>query len=629
MGPRRRQRRRAPDRRRPRVCGARGGPVRQSRPPGARDHRRSRRGRRHLGDRPPVPAPGALGAHVGARSAVRALGRGPSRTRHRRGGRRRRRRRSPWPPSTSRSSCPTPRCSSGGCGGSSRSGRPSVVVGDCNLWGPVAGACSPAGPVPCGVAPGPPGGRTASSTTSSCRPAWRSSTARCSTRSARTTSRSRSSWPWSETDDETAGGDRRAVPPLHADRSGLDLVPLRPPDAPGPRPSCSRKRHSARGNRARAAVGGHAGRPGRTRRARWRARGRRAATSPRSGRPSRPSSWRRSNDAVAASGRPAAGRSRCRRPRSSPSVTWVAWNRVPSSSRPAVQLQPKVHQSRTPHEWSRWPQPSNLDPLVADEDLAVDPARDLVAGGGGVGVRAAVGLPLEVEAERHPVAPQVAVRLGRVVERRRRRPRRRPTSGRAGSRGVRRPQALGADLEARLRDRHVVVDHGDQRPVLADQAGPVPGHAEVRVEAEAHVAAELARPSVKSRYHDSLQSGSRPGLVAALVGGVGGGGDERRSRGAPGRPGHGRGRPERTGAPVPAPRVACRPCCAASQPSGWPPSTRRPGPARRCARRPPSWTSPCSRWSRRRPTERTVTWHVRAPTTARSAVRPGRADAPT
>ena len=36
-----------------------------------------------------------------------------------------------------------------------------------------------------------------------------------------------------------------------------------------------------------------------------------------------------------------------------------AWKRVPSSRRPAVHTQPNCHQSRTPHEWSRWPWPSN------------------------------------------------------------------------------------------------------------------------------------------------------------------------------------------------------------------------------------------------------------------------------
>ena len=64
-----------------------------------------------------------------------------------------------------------------------------------------------------------------------------------------------------------------------------------------------------------------------------------------------------------------------------------------------------------------------------------------------------------------------------------------------------------------------MVDDGDERAALADQAGPVPGDAEVRVEPEAHVAAERALAFVKSKYQDSPQSCSSPGGWRPLVGG--------------------------------------------------------------------------------------------------------------
>ena len=76
-------------------------------------------------------------------------------------------------------------------------GTPSVVVGDCNLWGPVAESLLTGWPARCTDGPGPPPGRTASSTTCSC--PRRSGRRRrgSSSRSGRTTSRSgpRSRWP--------------------------------------------------------------------------------------------------------------------------------------------------------------------------------------------------------------------------------------------------------------------------------------------------------------------------------------------------------------------------------------------------------------------------------------------------
>ena len=108
------------------------------------------------------------------------------------------------------------------------------------------------------------------------------------------------------------------------------------------------------------------------------------------------------------------------------------------------------------------------------------PGRHLVAGRArGVQVGSAIGLPLEVEPERHPVTDRPAVRVvhgGWVVE---------PQGeGLAAERDVveRRldvvvgPQALGADLERRRPGRgDVVVDHRHQRPTVAHHAGPIPG----------------------------------------------------------------------------------------------------------------------------------------------------------
>ena len=168
---------------------------------------------------------------------------------------------------------------------------------------------------------------------------------------------------------------------------------------------------------------------------------------------------------------------------------------MPSSSQPADQVHPSVHQSaRTPGVVAL-ADGVELDALVAHEHHAVDPARDLVAGGAGrVHVGGAVGLPLEVEPEGHPVTYRPPVRVvhgGGIVEPERERL--------AAERDVveRRldvvvgPQALGADLERRRPGgRDVVVDHRHQGPTLAHHAGPVPGHRLVGIETQAHVAAE-------------------------------------------------------------------------------------------------------------------------------------------
>ncbi len=58
-----------------------------------------------------------------------------------------------------------------------------------------------------------------------------------------------------------------------------------------------------------------------------------------------------------------------------------------------------------------------VDDLVTHQHFAVHGARDLVPGVAWVGVDAAVGLPLEVEAERDAVAAKLTVvDLGRIVD---------------------------------------------------------------------------------------------------------------------------------------------------------------------------------------------------------------------
>ena len=76
-----------------------------------------------------------------------------------------------------------------------------------------------------------------------------------------------------------------------------------------------------------------------------------------------------------------------------------------------------------------------------------------------------------------------------------------------------RPESLGPHLQVPALGRgHLVVAHGDQWSPVADEVRPVPDGAEVRVQADAHVAAELSvgRGEVEV-----------PGLVPQLVGGVG------------------------------------------------------------------------------------------------------------
>ena len=161
------------------------------------------------------------------------------------------------------------------------------------------------------------------------------------------------------------------------------------------------------------------------------------------------------------------------------------------------------------------------DRLVPHEHLAVHPARDLVAGGARrVGVGRAVGVPVQLEPEGHPLAARVAVHLGRVVEPEGERlaPERHVVERRLD--GVVGPQALGAQLErAGPRGGHRVVDHRHERAALAHHAGPVPDRALVGVEADADVAAERAvgRGEVEVPRLVPPRLGTR--LVVALVGG--------------------------------------------------------------------------------------------------------------
>src|SRR5690606_31975820 len=93
------------------------------------------------------------------------------------------------------------------------------------------------------------------------------------------------------------------------------------------------------------------------------------------------------------------------------------------------------------------------DRLVAHEDLAVHGAGALVAGGARPGVDGAVGLPLEVEAEWHPLAPEVAVHLGGVVDADGERLAAEGEVLEGGLDRVVSPEALGPDLERRRRRR--------------------------------------------------------------------------------------------------------------------------------------------------------------------------------
>ena len=149
------------------------------------------------------------------------------------------------------------------------------------------------------------------------------------------------------------------------------------------------------------------------------------------------------------------------------------------------------------------------DALVAHQDLAVDVAAHLVAGHARVVVGGPDRLPLEVDPEGDPVAPLAAVGLARVVEGDGERlEAERPVLERrlAVARG---PQPVAADLQADAGQRHLVVPHQQQRPVPAHQHGPVPGHAAGWGRARGG----RSRPSdpsaaAKSKYHDSLKSGS-------------------------------------------------------------------------------------------------------------------------
>ena len=100
---------------------------------------------------------------------------------------------------------------------------------------------------------------------------------------------------------------------------------------------------------------------------------------------------------------------------SSPRRTAVPWKRVPSSSQPAVHVQPRST-SRTPHEWSRWPMASRA---IDSSPTSTSPCTDTAPRSGWCRAgrrRRRRRVPLEVEAEGHPLAAGVAVHLGRVVE---------------------------------------------------------------------------------------------------------------------------------------------------------------------------------------------------------------------
>ena len=170
----------------------------------------------------------------------------------------------------------------------------------------------------------------------------------------------------------------------------------------------------------------------------------------------------------------------------------MPWKRVPSSSQPAVHVQPRVHLSRTPHEWSRWPMASRaID--SPHQHLALHPTRHLVPGGAGTGRRR----------RRHPCPTRGRGRRAPA--------RRRPPYISAGSSRPRanasQPRVMWSNGTSTVWSAHrpspcsssepaaggaTVVDHGHERPALAHQAGPVPGGALVGVEADAHVAPQRA-----------------------------------------------------------------------------------------------------------------------------------------
>ena len=88
-----------------------------------------------------------------------------------------------------------------------------------------------------------------------------------------------------------------------------------------------------------------------------------------------------------------------------------------------------------------------LDALVAHQDLAVHAARDLVAVDARPPERDAVGLPLEVEAERGPLALGAVVGVGRIVEAHAERLEPEAEVVERGLDVVIGPQAVGPDLE--------------------------------------------------------------------------------------------------------------------------------------------------------------------------------------
>ena len=166
------------------------------------------------------------------------------------------------------------------------------------------------------------------------------------------------------------------------------------------------------------------------------------------------------------------------------------------------------------------------DALVADEHLAVDRARLLVAGHAGIPEDVARRLPLEVEPERGAVAPLAAVRLGGVVERHAERLEVDAPVVVGGLAHQLGPETLGAHLQRPLRGhRRLVVAHGHERAALSDQIGPVPGAPLVGEQPEAHVATEGAVGVGEVEVPRLAPQRLGTGLVALLVVGVIGVGD--------------------------------------------------------------------------------------------------------
>ena len=198
------------------------------------------------------------------------------------------------------------------------------------------------------------------------------------------------------------------------------------------------------------------------------------------------------------------------------------WTLVPSSNRAAAQHQPNAHQSRTPHEWSRWPCPSTDQSLTAHGDLPGDQAGHLVAGGHPVVVRDAVGGPGEVEGQGGRSAGLPAVdggRIGRAPRPARCRPRSSPPAVRPPSppRRSRRYPSTNPVPPATGRSKATDETSGRSAPTII---GRPPCHAQVGIEPDADVTGHCPVPGHEVEVVRLVPQRLGSGRVPLLVGGV-------------------------------------------------------------------------------------------------------------